>query len=112
LTASWPALSALPPTARSIWPLLRAVLIKASLPDGFPAARGVNETDRLALWPAVKTSGNAGAVIRNSESEATVLAIVTLAAVLLVRVSVSVLLLPTTTDPKSRLELAAQTLLF
>jgi hypothetical protein len=80
----------------------------ATLAEGCPVARGVKATDKVELWPAAKTNGNAGAVIRNSALEAVELVMVVLTVEAFVTIAVSVLELPTTTVPKSRLELLAR----
>jgi hypothetical protein len=93
---------------RSISLLLDASLMMANFPDGCPAARGVKATVKLELWPAARTSGKAGAVILKSAFEAAELAMVTLTVDAFVRETVRVLEAPTTTVPKSRLELPAR----
>jgi hypothetical protein len=111
LTASWPAATALPDTARSISPALAALIFMAILPAGWPAACGVKAIVSITLWPGVIVNGTAGVTTWNDPSDDAALAMVTDAGEPLVRASVSCCVLPTTAVPKFRFTLAAETIL-
>lgn len=108
LSSRAPGTTALPEAVIMIVPAVAALVEMVSLPTGFPAACGVNETVRAALWPGARLNGIAGAITWNEGSEDMAPAIVTVAEELFVRVSVSCLETPTTAAPKSRFMLAAE----
>lgn len=109
LNSSAPAETALPARVTAMVPAVAALVEMVSLPAGFPAARGVKETVRAALWPGARLKGITGATTWKEASEDMALAMVTVAEELLASVSVSCLEAPTTAVPKSRLVVPAET---
>jgi hypothetical protein len=80
-----------------------AVEVIVTLPLTAPADGGVNETLKLALWPAVNVTGAVIPLRPNPVPLVTTLDIVTLVLPVFVTVSDKVLLFPTCTLPKPRL---------
>jgi hypothetical protein len=105
-TTSFPASIALPDSARFVAPFVPPT--SATFAVGLPGALGVNESINFTLCLGLSIIGNAGEITLNSGSETATLEIITKAAVLFVRVSVMVLLLPTTTVPKLRFALPSE----
>jgi len=103
LTSSFPAATPFPETATLTIGAEARLLLSAILPAGLPAPCGVNTTVSTALCPGLSVRGSEGEVKLKDVSEAVALAMVRVCVVWFVRVSVSCLLLPTTTVPKSML---------
>jgi hypothetical protein len=77
--------------------------VMLTLPLMAPAEVGANRTEKEVLWPAVRVSGNASPLMLTPLPVADAAEIVRLEPPELVRVSVRVFVLPTTTFPKARL---------
>jgi len=82
---------------------LDALEVRLTLPEALPAADGANETLKVVLWPAVRVSGTLVPLRLNPVPPAAACEMVTLVPPVLVTVSDSVCVLPTTTLPKLRL---------